>query len=229
VPNSLSALLHKPVLAIDTTLGACSAAVGDETGPLATRFAQTGTGQAELLLPMIVAVMEEAALAPPALGHIAVTIGPGSFAGTRIGLSTARAMALALHIPLIGLTSLESVAAAVTDPVPRIVAFDARKGELYVQGFDADLKPLTDPLAVTPEGAVMALNTMPADSLILGSGAAALGMVMGRERAVRAPFWPDAATFLAYAAGKPAHTGDPLRPLYLRAPGAMPYRRMGGP
>ena len=108
------------ILALDTTLGACSAAV-----------ARTGTGayapkvfsayelrtreHAEAIVPMMTRVMDEAGLAYDELDAIAVTTGPGSFTGVRVGVSTARGLALALSLPLIGVTSLEVMAQMALD------------------------------------------------------------------------------------------------------------------
>jgi len=175
---------------------------------------------------MISAAMDEAGLPFSALGRIAVTIGPGSFAGTRIGLSVARAMSLALGIPIVGMTSLEAVAGAISEPVPRIVAFDARKRELYLQVFDADLRPHTEPLAAALDNAAQALTRISPDSVIIGSGASALAPILGMPGAVRPPLWPDAKTFVALAARRAPAIGSVPSPLYLRAPGAKPYRRM---
>jgi tRNA threonylcarbamoyladenosine biosynthesis protein TsaB len=217
------------VLAIDTALGACSAAVGDEDGVRAARFAQTAAGQTELLIPMIRAVLDEAGLAPGALTRIAVTIGPGSFAGTRIGLAAARAMARVHGIPVLGLTSLEALAGGAELEGPRIVAFDARKGQLYLQAFAGDLAPLSEPVAASLLEAEAALGGVPAGAVLLGSGAAALGAQWGMEGAVRPPLWPNAADFLMLAARHPATRGPFPRPLYLRAPGAVPYQPTARP
>src|SRR3546814_1051962 len=91
---------------------------------------------------MLQAVMAEAGSGFRDLDLLATTVGPGAFTGLRIGLSTARAMALAAALPLLGLTTLETVAAA-QDPVargarPLLVALETRRADVYVQLFGAD-------------------------------------------------------------------------------------------
>jgi len=98
------------ILAFDTALGACSAAVWADGLVLARAFEPRSRGHAEALLPMIEAVLAEAGLRLDALDRLAVTVGPGSFAGTRVGLAAARGLALATGLPLVGVTTLEAVA-----------------------------------------------------------------------------------------------------------------------
>jgi tRNA threonylcarbamoyl adenosine modification protein YeaZ/ribosomal-protein-alanine acetyltransferase len=100
------------LLALDTCFDACSAALYDVArGVVASRFERMERGHAEALGPMVEALFAEAGVAPPALARIAVTIGPGTFTGLRIGLAYAKGMALALNIPLIGIDSLAATAA----------------------------------------------------------------------------------------------------------------------
>ncbi len=97
------------VLAFDCSGASCSAAVLIDDRPAAQRFAPMERGHAETLLPMIETVLREAALTPAALDLLAVTVGPGSFTGLRIGLAAARGLALARKLPAIGVTSFDAV------------------------------------------------------------------------------------------------------------------------
>src|SRR6478736_4078262 len=109
------------ILAIDTALEACAAAVLDtDAGELlAQESVLMKRGHAEALMPMIARVMQSANLAFTALDRIAVTMGPGSFTGLRVGISAARGLALAAKRPAVGLTTLSAYAAAVGSQLVR--------------------------------------------------------------------------------------------------------------
>src|ERR1051326_3399635 len=94
------------VLAIDTALEACSAAVLDTaSGKLTSESLPMVRGHAEALMPLIGRVMKAADVAFSALDRIAVTTGPGSFTGLRVGIAAARGIGLAATKPVVGLTT----------------------------------------------------------------------------------------------------------------------------
>lgn len=215
------------ILGFDTALGACSAALWADGAVRARRFATLSRGHAEILLPMIQDVCAEAGCGFDALDRLAVTIGPGSFAGTRVGLAAARGLALATGLPLVGVTTLEAVVAGLAaDAETALVAvLDAYRGEVYVQLFGPGLEPRSAPAALPPDAAA-ALVDRPRARLA-GSGAAVLSPLLaargvavdvaaGREQ-------PDAAWVAALAAGRAP--GVPPAPLYLRPPDATPPAR----
>src|SRR5215212_4193242 len=161
------------VLAIDTALAACSAAVFDaERGEfLATESLAMVRGHAEALLPLVAQVMQEAQTRFVDLHRIAVTTGPGSFTGLRVGISAARAIALATGLPAIGVTTLEAYAAPyLGSGNGRVaVAIDARHQHVYLQVFAAEGRTLVAPrIASLTEAIAAAKGT----ARVIGSGAA---------------------------------------------------------
>lgn len=98
------------ILAIDTCLNACAVAVADAWGVRARLSEPMARGHAERLAPMAQEALEAAGFAPKDLTRVAVTCGPGSFTGVRVGLSFARSFAAALDIPCVGVSTLEALA-----------------------------------------------------------------------------------------------------------------------
>lgn len=224
------------ILAFDTSLACCSAAILKEGQVLAHLFEQRQRGQAERLVPMIEEVCVQAELSLQEIDLIAVGRGPGTFTGIRIGLSAARGMALALNIPLMGLTSLETVAHGVAhnkgcEPGEAfMVAHDARRGEVYTQSFireEAGILPLTEPLAVPLDRVEDFI--LPQVSKIIGTGAGLIqdrlqepsGLIFSQDNAL-----PDAAILANIAQkrhveGQQGYEPQSVTPLYLRAPDAI--------
>lgn len=215
------------ILAFDTATAACSAAVMRHGRVVARRFELREAGHAEHLMPMIEAVMDEAALDYQSIDRIAVTVGPGTFTGLRIGLAAARGLAIAAQVPVVGVTTLETMAAgASATAVPGamiIAAIDARRGEVYAQSFDREAAALAPP-AVLSLAAAAALVSGKAVVLV-GTGAPLLAPLMvegGRAvHVAEGPGLPDAAVLAAIAARLAITPGTaPPAPLYLRAPDA---------
>jgi tRNA threonylcarbamoyladenosine biosynthesis protein TsaB len=219
------------LLAIDTASSACSAALLSNGRIVASRVETMERGHAEALMPMVADVLDSAAAACPGgfrdLDCLAVTVGPGAFTGVRIGLAAAGGMAAAAGLPLVGLTTLEVVAAA--EPAggrPLLVALNSKRRDVYVQLFDAAGVALTAPQAVLPEGIPPLLPGEPI--ALTGDGCASVADVLrdaGRDfRRLPGPGRPEAAVLARLAA---VRTGDGAalpapgtvpRPLYLRAP-----------
>src|SRR6202011_281609 len=129
------------VLALDTALDACAAAVLDTEGRdlVASETQPMSRGHAEALMPMVARVMDAARLEFSDIDSIAVTIGPGSFTGVRVDVAAARGIALAADRPAIGLTTLAAftapdVAAGFAGTVVPVI--DARHGQVYLQVFE---------------------------------------------------------------------------------------------
>src|SRR5881396_4054310 len=126
------------ILAIDTALDACAAAVLDTSagGVIALESQAMKRGHAEASMPLIARVMKASGVAFAALDRIAATTGPGSFTGLRVGLSAARGIALAAGKPVVGVTTLTAYAAPVvsTNSEPAVLAaIDARHDQVYFQ------------------------------------------------------------------------------------------------
>jgi len=120
-------------LAIDTTGANCTVALRLPDGAEHVLSDPIGRGHAERLAPMVESVLKQAALEPTALSRIGVTIGPGSFAGTRVGVAFARGLALACEAACIGLSNL-AVLARQAGPRPALaVLHDAKRGEVILQ------------------------------------------------------------------------------------------------
>lgn len=219
------------VLAFDTCFAAVSAAVRWRSARgewlLHEHYEPLTVGHAERLLPVIDTVMEGAGLAFNQIDRIAVTLGPGGFTGLRAGIAAARAFALALDRPVVGISSLAIMAARATlllEPRragrPLVIAVDARRGALYVQHFDEAAAHPRPPQLLTAEAAAQAL---PACAVIIaGSGAAALAAAANRvDVEIALPDLQPHARQLAQLA--PILTAlDPVSPLYLRPADAKP-------
>ena len=122
------------------------------------------TGHAERLFPMIAEVMEGAGLAFSAIDRIAVTLGPGTFTGVRVGVAAARAFALSTGKPVVGVTSLAVMAHRADHLLgperagrPLAVAVDARRDMIYFQLFPDDRWATSEALLATPEQAASAI------------------------------------------------------------------------
>jgi len=215
------------VLALETATAACSVALWRDGGVAARRFAALGRGHAEALVPMIAEVLAEAGVAAADADRIAVTVGPGAFTGLRVGLATARGLALATGRPVVGVTTFDAVAHGLPPMArPLLVAVDSRRRELFLQRYDAARRPDGEPVLLDPDACAAWLP--PGPLTVAGDGAAALSAVLaGRADTLFAdgPGLPDAAVVARLAAGLAPGGGLPPRPLYLRAPDAIPARR----
>jgi tRNA threonylcarbamoyladenosine biosynthesis protein TsaB len=222
------------VLAFDTCFGAVSVAVrwqnADGEWLQREAYEEMDIGQAERLMPMIATVMQEAGLTFSDLDQIAVTRGPGSFTGVRVGVAAARGLALATGLPVVSATSLRVMAARADrvlgerrQPVVA-VAVDARRGSLYVQLFLAGTcEELSSAEVLSPAQAANKVTGH--DAIAVGSGAVALVEAVaavgpGRVEARLTTLQPHAANLAQLASGLTSTA--PVVPLYLRLADAKP-------
>jgi tRNA threonylcarbamoyl adenosine modification protein YeaZ len=215
------------VLAIDTAMAACSAAVLDtEHGIVAAESLVMERGHAEALMPLIARIMDEARTAFRELDRVVVTTGPGSFTGLRVGIAAARGIALAAAKPAVGLSTLSALAAPQMDAdatVPVIAAIDARHDHVYLQVFGPGGRTLTPPRLASLREAVEAAAAAP--SCIVGSGAQAVANALARAGIAAATVEQRGAPDIAWVARMGAVVPEgqsPPKPLYLRAPDAQP-------
>lgn len=217
------------LLALDTATEACSAAVWVD-GVVHALDEVVGRDHTQRLIPVVTQVLAAAGLRYADLDGLVCGVGPGSFAGVRIGVSFTKGVALAHDLPVLGLTSLELLArAALTTPGadPVLVAIDARMGEVYFQAFEQGaggvLRPLGEARVSAPSAVVIPAG--PARWQAVGTGwgtyarelAAAVPGVLGR---VDGQALPSAAAAMGHAAGifaaATASSADALQPVYLR-------------
>jgi tRNA threonylcarbamoyladenosine biosynthesis protein TsaB len=228
------------VLAIDTAGSTCSVAVGLGEKILAHKQIEIFHGQAETLLPLVDGTMREAQLEPSALEVVAVTTGPGSFTGIRVGLAAARGIALAIGARLIGVTSFVATAAETTHSSLSegrflLVALESRREDLYIQFFGAAGDPLTDPAVVMPFALGDIINAAVGSAPLLIAGDAALraAAALGQRRDTRILEDSAAGAVGTLRAGlrliRLGRPDDPPRPLYLRAPDVTLPRGLGNP
>ena len=163
------------VLGIDTATDQVGCALEGPDGPLASFHATGGRRHAETLAPAIEFICRQARVGLDQVGAVAVDVGPGLFTGLRVGLATAKALAGALGVAMVGLTSLEVLAHPARRSGRTIAALvDARRGEvfwaLYEQGPDG-LQRLTPYAVNPPEVVVTELRARRAPCLAVGDGA----------------------------------------------------------
>ena len=199
------------ILAFDTTAAACSVVLWRDGDVLHSARAVMDYGQAEALMPMIEETMATAGLSYAELDRIAVTIGPGSFTGVRVGLAAARGIAMAADKPVVGVTTMDVVAHGVPenevkDAAGIIIAIDTKRGDFFAQKFTPAREAIGEIVTLTPDE----LKTW------CSSG----------SWIVIADVLPDAVALAQLGAMRRPQVGGPL-PLYVHAPSVtMPAASM---
>jgi tRNA threonylcarbamoyladenosine biosynthesis protein TsaB len=212
------------ILAFDCAGAGCAAALLADGEVLATRTVLAARGHAQLLIPMLSDLLGEARLAFADIDRFAVTTGPGSFTGIRVALAAAHGFALSTGKPIVGITVFEAMAAAARSiPSRLLVAVDSKRAELFVQMFDAERMPLSEPAMLPPQAVA---DWAGAGELTLTGDAARLvaphlaGMMDSRPETWAAQVDPVVVARLA--AERPV--GPPPAPFYLRAHDAVPAK-----
>jgi tRNA threonylcarbamoyladenosine biosynthesis protein TsaB len=211
------------ILAADTALGACSVAVLDGARVLAHRFEAMERGHAEALAPMVGEAIRGSGIAFSDIDRLAVTTGPGTFTGQRVGLAFMRGLRVALKRPLVGITTLEAMCASAMDESKLEYAaaiHDARRGEAYLALTSKSGVVIASEILLLDEVVGRIAKAIPEDASIALAGTAADAVAaklkQGRATSIRQP---DALWVARLAALAPGPSEAP-RPLYLRAPDA---------
>jgi tRNA threonylcarbamoyladenosine biosynthesis protein TsaB len=215
------------ILAVDTALGACSAAVLEGDVVRAHRCVAMERGHAEALAPLVEETMREAGLAFAVLDRLAVTTGPGTFTGQRVGMAFMRGLRLALKIPLAGITTLDAMAAAAMAEAHAsraAVLHDAKRGEVYVLA-TGENDPIVPLQLAKFDAAIAAIAANKAGTAVLafagtaGESAAERYRAAGGSAILTTVRQPDALWVARLALAAPESQTIP-KPLYLRAPDA---------
>ena len=243
-PDSSLGSSPQLILACDTSQQACSVAVRDSAhGKITALYEEIGTGHAEILPQMLQDVLQKAGCQVTDLDALGVTIGPGTFAGVRVGLAAMRAFALVAGAPIYTLTSLALMAQTQSaqtqiaqtqsaqtqtsqsrqaDAAQADLAclIDARRGQLYVQCFAPTGRPINEAAVLSHEAAAALLAAKP--YRLVGTGASL--MVEGGAPLSAYPvdeiIYPNAADFFAALDMGLAQRELKPAPLYLRPPDA---------
>ena len=233
------------ILAFDTATPATAVALALPGGEILTRRHEPAEGgrpgHVAELLPLAVALLGEAGISWRALDRLAVGVGPGTFTGLRIGIATARALAQALDLPLLGVSTLRALAAAAEphDRAVTLAVIDARRGEAFAAAWpagaagDTAAAPLLAPAALVPEALAEAVRALPAPVLAVGDGAIrfrdtleAVGAAVPADGSPKHRV--DAAAHCRLAAAMEPDAGGAVLPVYLRLPDAeLALRRRG--
>jgi tRNA threonylcarbamoyladenosine biosynthesis protein TsaB len=245
------------ILAFDTATGATTVALSGVGNVVYTARDDPRPGErpghTTRLLPLAALVMYRAGISWDGIDRIAVGVGPGTFTGLRIGIATARALSRARSIPLVGVSTLQSLALAGpraraalagpdADPAPSalfdvvLAVLDARRGEVFAASWRIDEvedyeTALLLPRAFAPEMLAELVAPLGPTTLAIGDGAVAFREVLERSGA----FIPDddsqlhrvtATNHCRIAGGLQGRAPDEVRPDYLRAPDAEMARRI---
>lgn len=199
------------ILGLTSSTAAVGVAISGDGRLLSHHQSLTDRRHAEELTPMLTATLSEAGLEISDVDRFAVDIGPGRFTGLRVGLASARALALAVDRPLVGVSSLELLAVGHGHrPITSVI--DARRNEVFQQTFFADGSSTDAVVGPPAELAEAVVN----DAVVVGDGADRYLEIYGP--AVEPGCQPSAAHLVALAADRPARPGREVEPLYLRNP-----------
>lgn len=217
------------VLGIETSTPQASVAIGSEQGVVASVMVSRGPSYNEFLLPAIRFCMDTVGVSFPNLGGIAVSLGPGLYTGMRVGVATAKALAHALSVPIVGMGSLDILAYEVRYAPKTICAvLDARRNEVFdafYRSSPGGIQRMTDYRVERPESLAVGIASRPEEVLLVGNGALLYREVFDELRGVAeigtmSYAFPDARALVELALPRMFREDfdhlDDLKPLYLR-------------
>ncbi len=220
------------VLGVETSTAQVGCAIGGHEGVLASAHSLSGRRHAETLTPMVEFVCRQAGVELAEISVVAVDTGPGLFTGLRVGISTAKALAYSLQIPMIGVPSLDLLAFPARNS-PRLIAavIDARRGEVFqalYRQVPGGIQRLSEPSVSTPGDLASELQAASTETLLVGDGARRYQEVfegMGHlEMADVGLAYPNAGSLVQLAHARALREEFvphwELEPLYLRKPDA---------
>ena len=189
--------MNERILMIETSTECCSVALSEGPRIVAQRIDETPRMQSSMLAPYIVEVLQEAGLTASDLDAVAVSEGPGSYTGLRVGVSTAKGICFGAGIPLIGVDTLQVLACQAEMPTDRIIAFlDARRMEVYAATFDSEGRKLSDTAAVILDSESYHAELEAGRVLFIGTGVEKFQAVCQHHNAVFQPCFPLATAML---------------------------------
>ena len=223
------------VLGIETATSQVGCALGGHEGVLASFHAARGRRHAEILTPAIAFICEQAEIDLREVGVVAVDVGPGRFTGLRVGVATATALAQALRVPMVGLSSLDLLAYRQRGTRRLIAAvIDARRGEVFsalYRKVPGGLQRVSEAVVTRAEEVAADLDARGEECLLVGDGAvryaAAFSGVKRAEGASLEDAYPSAAALVELAQPRVQREEfvQPweLEPIYLRQADVDPH------
>jgi tRNA threonylcarbamoyladenosine biosynthesis protein TsaB len=217
------------VVGIEASTPQASVAIGSEQGVVASALISRGASYNEFLLPAIRFCLDQSGLVFRNVGGVAVSLGPGLYTGMRVGVATAKALAQALSVPIVGMASLDLVAYDVRySPKTICTVFDARRNEVFYcfyRSSPGGIQRMTDYQVGKPEQLATAIASRPEEVLMVGDGAllyreAFHDLGTGVEIGTLAHAFPDAGALVELSLPRIVREDFDslydLKPLYLR-------------
>jgi tRNA threonylcarbamoyladenosine biosynthesis protein TsaB len=219
------------ILGIETATEQVGVSIGGHEGIIATFEVARGRRHAEILTPAIEFVCQQADIELSELGCVAVDVGPGLFTGMRVGIAAAKALALGLRIPMIGISSLDLLAFPCrhTDRVV-VPVIDARKGEVFSAMYrqvPGGVQQVSAPTVGSIDDLIADLMARSQDALCVGDGAERYReeLIEGYHCEVSGPVHPSPGALVQLAHARALREewvrSDEIEPIYLRAPDAQ--------